>query len=62
MSVKRILAFCIIIMNIWWTPVYAEQVHRVSPGETISGIANQYGITTDTLLGNNQYIVNPDLV
>lgn len=62
MSIKRIIAFCVVIVNIWWLPVYADQVHRVSPGETLSGIANQYEITTDTLLGHNQYIVDPDLV
>ncbi len=39
-----------------------DQVHRVSPGETLTSIARQYGISTDSLLGYNQYITNPDLI
>ncbi len=62
MSVKKIIALCVIMMVLWGTPVYADQVHRVSPGETLNGIARFYGITTDSLLGSNQYIVNPDLI
>jgi peptidoglycan/xylan/chitin deacetylase (PgdA/CDA1 family) len=53
---------CIITTNLWTLPVYAEQVHRVAPGETLSSIASRYGISIDSLLGNNQYIVNPDLI
>lgn len=59
---KRISILCIVVMCLWGTPVYAEQVHRVAAGETLSSIANSYGITIDTLLGNNQYVVNPDLI
>jgi peptidoglycan/xylan/chitin deacetylase (PgdA/CDA1 family)/LysM repeat protein len=62
MAVARRIILCIIAINLWVLPVYAEQVHRVAPGETLSGIARLYGITTDSLLGNNQYIVNPDLI
>lgn len=62
MAVARRIILCIIAINLWVLPVYAEQVHRVAPDETLSGIARLYGITTDSLLGNNQYIVNPDLI
>ncbi|MGI6751308.1 MAG: polysaccharide deacetylase family protein [Anaerovoracaceae bacterium] len=44
------------------TPVYADKVHRVLPGETLSGIANHYGITQDSLLGHNQFIADPNLI
>jgi peptidoglycan-N-acetylglucosamine deacetylase len=62
MVLKRVIALCIITINFWGMPVYADQVHRVSINETISGIAQHYGITTDSLIGNNQYITNPDFV
>jgi peptidoglycan/xylan/chitin deacetylase (PgdA/CDA1 family)/LysM repeat protein len=42
--------------------MFDDQVHRVAPGETLTGIAGLYGITLDTLLGYNQYITNPDLI
>lgn len=64
MIVKRMFSLYIIgmfflcITNL----AYADQVHRVLPNETLSGIAKQYGITTDTLLGNNQYIINSERI
>lgn len=42
--------------------MFEDQVHRVAPGETLTGIARLYGITLDSLLGYNQYITNPDLI
>ena len=62
MAVGRRIILCIIAINLWVLPAYGEQVHRVAPGETLGGIARIYGITMDSLLGNNQYIVNPDLI
>lgn len=58
---KRIIALSIAVTCLG-TVAYAEHVHRVAPGETISGIAKKYGITVDTLWGNNQYISNPNMV
>lgn len=48
--------------NILGDPIYTQRVHRVGAGETLSSIAATYGITVDSLLGNNQYISNPDLI
>lgn len=62
MAIKKNCILCIIAMCLWGTPVYAEQVYRVAPGDTLSNIASTYGTTLDSLLGNNQYIVNPDLI
>ncbi|HZK01818.1 MAG TPA: LysM peptidoglycan-binding domain-containing protein [Anaerovoracaceae bacterium] len=42
--------------------MHGDQVHRVVAGETLNSIAMQYGITTDSLLGYNQYITNPNLI
>lgn len=42
--------------------VHADWVHRIQPGETLSNISKYYGMTVDTLLGNNQYITNPNTV
>lgn len=39
----------------------AEQLHHVQPGETLSGIADHYGIT-DTLLADYNGIKDPDLI
>ncbi len=58
---KKLIALFIAV-TCFGTTAYAEQVHRVAPGETISGIAKKYGITTDALLGNNQYISNPNMI
>jgi len=41
---------------------HADWVHRVHPGETLSSISKYYGITVDTLLGNNQYITDANMV
>lgn len=53
-----------LVAVIWWTglAVYADQVHRVAPGETLGSIAMDYGITSDTLMGHNQYITNPNMI
>ncbi len=40
----------------------ADFVYRINTGETLGGIAGQYGMTLDTLMGNNQYITDPDMV
>lgn len=47
-----------------YTPciIFADQVHRVSQGETLGGIARRYGITIDSLVGNNQYLVRPNII
>jgi len=36
--------------------------HTVQPGESLWGIANQYGITIERLLAENPQITNPDLI
>lgn len=62
MAAKRILFICIIAIALQTAPAYADQVHFVAPGETLSGIAKLYGISLDSLIGNNQYIINPDRI
>lgn len=64
MTVRKLIVLSAAFISFWCMPVlsYADQVHRVLPGETLSGIARQHGITTDSLLGNNQYISYPDMI
>jgi peptidoglycan/xylan/chitin deacetylase (PgdA/CDA1 family) len=59
--IKRAIAFLIALACLTITAA-ADQVHRVSPGETISAIAAGYGITADSLLANNQYIADPNRI
>lgn len=60
--IKRVIVLSTVIVFLHVGPVYSEQVHRVSPHETLSSIASQYGVSVDSLIGNNQYIVNPNLI
>ncbi len=60
--IKRIIVLSIVMLVLQVSTAYAEQVHRVSPNETLSGIASHYGVSVDSLIGNNQYIVNPNLI
>lgn len=62
MNAKRILAILIIAVALQTVPAYADQVHFVAPGETLSGIAKLYGISLDSLIGNNQYIIDPNII
>lgn len=58
--VKRIIAVLTTIICFLNISSHADYVHRVQKGETLNIIAKNHGITTDMLLGNNQYITNPD--
>ena len=39
-----------------------EQTHVVAPGDTLSGLATEYGTTVDDLLALNESIQDPNLI
>lgn len=41
---------------------HADQVYKVTPKDTISGIARKFNITIDSLMANNQYIENQNML
>ncbi len=39
---------------------YADQVHRVTPGESLYRIGEKYGVTTNELIQNNSFLKSPN--
>jgi LysM repeat protein len=43
-------------------PTSQYNYYTIAPGDTLSGIANKFGVTVDALLSMNPFITNPDVI
>jgi LysM repeat protein len=61
-SIKKCaVVILIIIMMLWTSTVSAQSTYLVQPGDTLSAIAQDFGVTVSAIAAANN-IVNPDLI